>query len=147
MQASPQPDSLCPGCGEPALDGNVGGIQCVGCDMGCHARPASVGFPQKFIKSYLSLDSASRLGFGFLCFKCRGTNTPSHSMGSSVEVHELQRTFAGLATSIRVFVRDIAALRSEHSNEIAALREEIRCLPSDCPQLSPDPSDVIDPVV
>ena len=27
VQASPQPDSLCPGCGEPALDDNVGGIQ------------------------------------------------------------------------------------------------------------------------
>ena len=71
----------------------------------------------------------------------------ARSVGSSDEVRELQWSFAGLAASIRDLVRDIASLKLEHSNEIAALRDEIRCLRSEPHQSSAGPSVVRDPAV
>ena len=76
-----------------------------------------------------------------------GAGAPSSSVDSSGEVRELRQSVASLAASVRDLVRDIAALRLDHRNEIAALREEIRSLRSDRPQPSDGPGDLSGPAV
>ena len=146
-RASSQPDFPCSACSRPVLDDRVGGIQCDRCLRWCHALTACIGFPQKFVRSYLSLDSVAKSGFAFLCLDCRGASAPSASVDSSGEVRELRQSVASLAASVGSLVRDIAALRLDHRNELAALREEIRGLRSDRPQPAVGPGDVGGPAI
>ena len=125
-----QRDFPCSACSLPVKDDGVGGIFCDRCKFWCHGTPSCTKLPKDFIKVFMKLDSEANRGLAFYCSRCRNLDD-APNVNNLSSTGELHQAFLNISESIKDLVRDVAGIKADHNNSIAALSDEIRSLRSE----------------